>query len=233
MLKQCLGTLCLVGFLAAGLLAACSGAKTGNETSSSTASDTEQGAVSYAFGMVMAAQLKGSGLEFDYESFARGFKEYYEDSAELPIEEAMNQAQTAYMAAASTQAEEQRKVGAEFLAANSSKTGITVTESGLQYETLVEGDGAKPAAEALVRVNYEGSLIDGTEFDSSYKRGEPVEFRLNQVIPGWGEGLQLMNVGSTYKFYIPSELGYGEQGNQVIPPNAVLIFKVELLEILE
>jgi FKBP-type peptidyl-prolyl cis-trans isomerase FkpA len=233
MLKRCLGTLCLIGFLAAGCLVACSSAKTGSETSSSTDPDTEQGTVSYAFGMVMASQFKGSGLKFDYEAFARGFKEYYEDTAELSFEDAMNQAQNAYMVATSAQSEELRKVGVEFLAANSKKDGITVTASGLQYESLTEGDGVKPAAEATVRVNYEGSLIDETVFDSSYTRGEPVEFRLDQVIPGWSEGLQLMNVGSTYRFYIPSELGYGEQGNQVIPPNAVLIFKVELLDILE
>jgi FKBP-type peptidyl-prolyl cis-trans isomerase len=228
MLKRCLGTLCLIL-----CLAACSGAKTAGETSSSTAPDTEQGTVSYAFGMVMASQLKGSGLEFDYEAFARGFKEYYEDTAELSFEEAMNQAQTAYMVATSAQAEELRKVGVAFLAENSKKEGVKVTDTGLQYESLTEGSGVKPTSEATVRVHYEGSLIDETVFDSSYTREEPVEFRLDQVIPGWSEGLQLMNVGSTYRFYIPSELGYGEQGNQVIPPNAVLIFKVELLDILE
>jgi FKBP-type peptidyl-prolyl cis-trans isomerase len=228
MLKRCLGTLCLIF-----CLAACSGTKTAGVTSSSTAPDTEQGTVSYAFGMVMASQFKGSGLEFDYEAFARGFKEYYEDTAELSFEEAMAQAQTAYMVATSAQSEELRKEGAAFLAENSKKDGIMVTASGLQYESLTEGSGVKPAAEATVRVHYEGSLIDETVFDSSYTRGEPVEFRLDQVIPGWSEGLQLMNQGSTYRFYIPSELAYGEQGNQVIPPNAVLVFKVELLDILE
>ena len=122
--------------------------------------------------------------------------------------------------------------GEKFLQENALRDEVKVTESGLQYEVLVEGKGKKPTAEQTVKVHYEGTLIDGTIFDSSYQRGEPIEFPLNGVIKGWTEGLQLMPVGSKYKLYIPYELGYGERGaGQSIPPYAALIFTVELLDI--
>lgn len=122
--------------------------------------------------------------------------------------------------------------GKEFLAANGTKDGIKTTESGLQYKVLLEGTGKSPKATDRVTVHYEGSLIDGTVFDSSYKRGEPIDFGLNQVIRGWTEGLQLMKEGAKYKFFIPSDLAYGPQGSPgAIPPNATLIFKVELIRV--
>ena len=121
--------------------------------------------------------------------------------------------------------------GATYLAENAKKAGVTTTASGLQYQVIKEGTGAKPVATDTVKVHYEGKLVDGTVFDSSIKRGEPVSFPLNQVIAGWTEGVQLMTVGSKYKFVIPANLAYGEQGGGPIPANSVLTFEVELLEI--
>lgn len=125
--------------------------------------------------------------------------------------------------------------GKKFLEANKSKEGVNVTESGLQYKVVTQGNGPKPAGPtAKVKVHYTGKLLDGKVFDSSVERGEPAEFALNQVIKGWTEGLQLMNVGSKYIFWIPSELAYGERGaGQMIGANSTLMFEVELLEIVE
>ena len=130
------------------------------------------------------------------------------------------------------QYEETKAAGENFLAENAKRPEVKTTESGLQYEVITEGKGNKPAATDVVKVHYKGTLIDGTVFDSSYDRGEPAEFPLNRVIPGWTEGLQLMSVGSKYKLYIPYQLGYGERGaGQDIKPYSALIFDVELLEI--
>jgi FKBP-type peptidyl-prolyl cis-trans isomerase len=136
-------------------------------------------------------------------------------------------AQKAEAAAAAAIAE-----GQSFLEENGKREDVITTASGLQYEVLVKGDGAFPADTSEVEVHYEGTLTDGTVFDSSYERGEPISFPLNRVIAGWTEGVQLMPVGSTYRFYIPSDLGYGERGTGPIPPHSVLIFKIELLGIL-
>ena len=123
--------------------------------------------------------------------------------------------------------------GEKFLAENKKRDGIQETASGLQYEVITMGTGPKPAAEEVVKVHYTGTLSDGTKFDSSVDRGEPAVFGVNQVIKGWQEGIQLMPVGSKFKFYIPYELGYGEQGTGPIPPYSTLVFEVELLEIVK
>ena len=128
---------------------------------------------------------------------------------------------------------EAKAEGEKFLQENALREEVKTTESGLQYEVLVAGKGAKPTAESTVKVHYEGTLIDGTVFDSSYERGEPIEFPLSGVIKGWTEGVQLMSEGSKYEFYIPYNLGYGEHGAPgAIPPYATLKFIVELIEVL-
>lgn len=132
----------------------------------------------------------------------------------------------------SSTSDQNKKHGQEFLAKNSRKPGVVTLPDGLQYKILTKGNGAKPTDEDMVTVDYAGKLIDGTEFDSSYKRGEPASFPVNGVIPGWVEALKLMNVGSTWELYIPAELAYGEHGAPpVIGPNETLIFKVALLNV--
>jgi FKBP-type peptidyl-prolyl cis-trans isomerase FklB len=126
---------------------------------------------------------------------------------------------------------EGKKEGDDFLAANKGKEGVVTLPSGLQYKILTAGTGPKPTASDTVACNYRGTRIDGTEFDSSYKRGQPTKFPVNGVIKGWTEALQLMPVGSKWQLFIPSDLAYGERGNQGIPPNSTLIFEVELVSI--
>lgn len=194
----------------------------------------ERAKTSYAFGRVIGADLGRTGLEFDYDAFTEGFKDSVTGAkSAYTLEESVAMVQAAFEEVMARRAEENRVKEAAFLAENAEKDTVRVTESGLQYEILSEGTGVKPQGADTVRVHYEGSLIDGSVFDSSFSRGEPVEFPLNRVIPGWSEGLQLMPVGSVYRFYIPSRIAYGEQGmGQVIPPYATLIFRVELLEII-
>jgi FKBP-type peptidyl-prolyl cis-trans isomerase len=151
------------------------------------------------------------------------------------------QVRAAFMQKMQGKQEEQRKAVAEknkadgdkFLAANKTKPGVKTTASGLQYQSMTEGKGAKPAATDTVKVHYVGTLLDGSKFDSSIDRGEPAQFPLNGVIAGWTEGLQLMPVGSKYKFWIPGNLAYGDRGRPGIEPNAMLTFEVELLEIVK
>jgi FKBP-type peptidyl-prolyl cis-trans isomerase FkpA len=146
------------------------------------------------------------------------------------MEEAESIIQTAISAAMAKQAELATAKEQEFFAENGKKTGVITTASGLQYEVLKTGTGPKPGAEDVVTVHYTGSFLNGEVFDSSIERGEPTELQLNAVIPGWTEGIQLMNVGSSYKLYIPSSLAYGAEGaGGVIGPNETLVFEVELL----
>jgi FKBP-type peptidyl-prolyl cis-trans isomerase len=190
---------------------------------------------SYAFGLVLGSDLRQTGLEFDYTAFTEGFCASVEGrEGRYSLDEAVQLVQTAFREAMAAQAEQSRAKEAQYLAENGAREGIITTESGLQYEVISAGGGEKPGETALVRVNYEGTLTDGTVFDSTWERNEPAEFPLDRVIPGWNEGIQLMGVGDNFIFYIPSNLAYGEQGaGEVIPPFSTLIFKVELLEILE
>ena len=170
------------------------------------------------------------GLETNFDCIKQGFiNGLYNYTQQFDLQSA-----GAYVdgAIASLKYGETKAAGEKFLQENALRTEVKTTESGLQYEVITEGKGPKPTAESTVKVHYEGTLIDGTVFDSSYQRGEPIEFPLNGVIKGWTEGLQLMPVGSKYKLYIPYELAYGERGaGQSIPPYAALIFTVELLDI--
>jgi len=153
-----------------------------------------------------------------------------EDSMKVR-QEFMQKLQAKQAAKTKEEAEKNKKEGEDFLAKNKTKKGVKATESGLQYEVIVEGKGSKPKATDTVKVHYKGTKLDGSTFDSSYDRGQPMTFPLNGVIKGWTEGLALMPVGSKYKFYIPSGLAYGENGPPNIGPNAMLTFEVELLEI--
>jgi FKBP-type peptidyl-prolyl cis-trans isomerase len=214
-------------------LSGCNGkGKTGT---GSSPEETLSKDASYALGMNVGSSLKMDSLYPNEEEFARGMRDILTDTEpRLTFEEAYQILNEAYVAMSEKRDKESRQAENEFLAENSKKPGANVTGSGLQYEVIQEGSGPKPAATDTVRVHYEGSLVNGTVFDSSYTRGEPLEFSLNGVIPGWTEGLQLMGTGSTYRLYIPSDLGYGPQGaGPQIPPYSTLIFEVELLGIVQ
>lgn len=194
---------------------------------------TAMDSVSYAIGLSVASNLKGQGIENLNGDAIRLAVENVNSDGEHPFTaEDGDMIVRDYMQKQMAVAQEaNNQKGQDFLAENGKKKGITTTESGLQYEVIKEGTGAQPAEESVVKVHYHGTLIDGTVFDSSVDRGEPISFGLNQVIPGWTEGVQLMKEGAKYKFYIPSELAYGERGSGSIGPGETLIFDVELIEI--
>ena len=194
--------------------------------------ESEEDRVSYGVGMMMGEQLKQFG-EIDYDLLIAGLRAQKEgEETRITVEEAQAAIMAQQQEAAEAASAEASAASEQFLEENAAKEGVTVTDSGLQYEVLEEGDGPKPSVDDTVSVHYVGTLLDGTEFDSSIARGEPAEFPLKGVIPGWTEGVQLMNVGSKYRFVIPSDLAYGDRGaGQAIGPGETLVFEVELLEI--
>jgi len=217
------------------LLSAAVSAQDGAKEKSTAVLDTDMAKISYAIGMKIGSDMKKAGLDLDVAMFSAAIEDMLKDREPAMTREQIGEAQQLLgeqlAAKRAAQQEKGKAEGAEFLKTNGARPEVKTTASGLQYEVLIEGTGPMPKATDTVSVHYKGTLLDGKVFDSSYERGEPANFKVNGLIPGWVEALQLMKVGSKYKLYIPSELGYGEDGMQEIPPNATLIFEMELLEI--
>jgi len=197
---------------------------------------TLQDKASYAIGANIGNSIKNQPQKINSTALIAGLKDVLNDKKPLLSKEEMMQAfkalQEKSQAKAKAEGEKNLKAGQVFLKKQARKTQVKKTSSGLLYKILKRGKGQQPVATDTVEVNYKGTLINGTEFDSSYSRGKPVTFPLNRVIPGWTEGVQLMKVGSKYRFYVPSNLAYGEMSpSPKIPPNSTLIFDIELLKI--
>lgn len=196
--------------------------------------------VSYSIGLDIGLTFKKQKMDLNPDALTAGLKDALSGNKPLLTDEQVKETMTAFskdmtekQSAASKEASEKNSAtGTKFLAENKAKEGVKTTASGLQYKVIKEGNGPTPKETETVVVNYRGTLVDGTEFDSSYKRGEPATFPVNRVIKGWTEALQLMKAGSKYQLFIPASLAYGERGaGQEIGPNATLIFDVELLSI--
>ena len=217
--------------------------KSGQDTATSNDGpvtlETIKQKASYSIGFNIGSSLKDIKNEVDLNLLISGLKDAAKEAKPQMEAEAMKKTIQEFQMALRKSMTEKRKVdgeknaaeGKKFLEENAKKDGVKVTASGLQYIVLKEGEGNNPKGTEVVRVHYKGTLLDGEEFDSSYKRKEPAKFPLNRVIPGWTEGLQLMKPGAKYKFFIPSALGYKERGTRNIGPNSTLIFEVELLSI--
>jgi FKBP-type peptidyl-prolyl cis-trans isomerase len=190
---------------------------------------------SYAIGVHFGRSLKQQPLELDLEAVGRGFKDGFGGNvafSDQELQEIVMKLQKDMQAKAVEAGEKAKGEGEAFLAANAKKEGVKMGKEGLQYKVITEGKGPKPKATDTVSTHYRGTLVNGTEFDSSYKKGEPVEFGVTQVIPGWTQALTNMTVGSKWQVFIPSDLAYGPSGRPpVIPPNSTLIFDMELLAI--
>ncbi|MGM0537072.1 MAG: FKBP-type peptidyl-prolyl cis-trans isomerase [Pseudomonadota bacterium] len=203
------------------------------------APETDDERLGYSLGVTLGQSIQQDVEDLDIDAFTQAIRDVF-DGGELEMNDeemadALATFQQEAMAAREAETEQQaaanRAEGEAYLDENASQDGVTVTDSGLQYRELASGDGATPGADDTVEVHYEGTLIDGTVFDSSYDRGEPVSFQVGQVIEGWQEALQLMSVGDTWEVVIPSALAYGAQGQGPIGPHETLIFKVELLDV--
>lgn len=203
---------------------------------------TEEERIGYSLGVMVGRQLQQDISQLDTDSFSAALKDLYQGNTlsigDEEIGQILDKLQKDMMAEAEQKeaaiAAENLAKGQKFLAANAKKSGVKTTKSGLQYKIIKQGKGKKPTATASVKVHYEGKLIDDTVFDSSYTRGEPVNFKVNQVIAGWQEALQLMPAGSEWLVYIPANLAYGAGGaGGSIGPNEALVFKVELQEVTE
>jgi FKBP-type peptidyl-prolyl cis-trans isomerase FklB len=201
---------------------------------------TKKEKISYSIGINIGKNMKTQGLDLDQGLLTQGIKDGLNSSKTAMSDKDMEATMIAFQQEMTGKMQAKQKVNGEknvkegeaFLAANKKKEGVITLPSGLQYKILKSGDGSKPTKDQTVKCHYRGTLIDGTEFDSSYKRGEPTEFPVGQVIKGWTEALQLMPVGSKWQLYIPSNLAYGENGGgSMIGPNAVLIFDIELISI--
>lgn len=198
---------------------------------------TEIDSMSYALGINMAARFKQGDIDdINIMAFAKGFQESYEEKEGTMTNEKAIEFLNKYFAKVNEiKTKEAMEEGQKFLEENAKKEGVIVDETGLQYKVIQEGTGPMPTPEDFVKVHYRGTLIDGTEFDSSLEKSEPAQFKLNRVIRGWTIGLQKMKVGSKYVFYIPSDLAYGPRppAGGKIKPHSVLVFEVELLEIVK
>ncbi len=197
---------------------------------------TQKEKASYGVGMNVGKSFKSDLIDLDIDSFVRGFKDALAGTKSAVTEEDLEKAIAAMREDVARKSNERvaqnKKAGQDFLAKNKTEKDVKTTDTGLQYIVDKEGDGPSPKATDTVKVHYRGTLIDGTEFDSSYKRNEPTTFPVNQVIPGWTEALQKMKVGSKWKVFIPSDIAYGDQGQPpVIPPASTLVFDIELLAI--
>ncbi|MDX1298676.1 MAG: FKBP-type peptidyl-prolyl cis-trans isomerase [Pseudomonas sp.] len=198
---------------------------------------TDETRVSYGIGRQLGGQLRdnpppGVSLDAIVAGLADAFNGQQSRVSEDEMSASFKVIRDIMQAEAAAKAEAAAGAGLAFLAENAKREGITALASGLQYEVLNTGAGAMPTREDTIRAHYHGTLIDGTVFDSSYDRGQPAEFPVGGVIAGWTEALQLMNAGSKWRLYVPSELAYGEQGVGSIPPHSVLVFDVELLDVL-
>lgn len=203
---------------------------------------TDKEKFSYALGMNTSQLIKAQNIDVDVEALLRGLRDAHTGSQTQLTKQEMAEVLTKRQQEMQAKAQEQQRLAGEknkregdaFLAQNKARPGVVTLPSGLQYEVITEGTGPTPKATDMVTTHYRGTLIDGTEFDSSYKRGEPVTFSVGGVIKGWTEALQLMKVGSKWKLYIPSDLAYGaQQRGQYITPNSTLLFEIELLAIKE